>query len=99
MTSIVRFPGKPEDDAPDGPHMSGEAFCGACGHEWAAVAPVGDEDHMECPNCHRHWGAMKHQVVPSEAYWRCNCGETLFWLTPTGAQCRRCGLRSNDWAD
>lgn len=98
MTSVVQFPSKDDDSGTDGPHMSGEAFCGACGHEWAAAVPVGVDDHLECPNCHRMWGALKHQVVP-EVRWRCDCGETLFWLTPTGAMCRRCGTRSNDWAD
>lgn len=94
--SVVDFPGKHTDD---GPHWSGEAMCGACGHEWVAVAPVGDEDHLECPNCNRFWGAAKHAVIPPKAVWKCNCGERLFWLTPNGAMCRRCGVVSSDWAD
>lgn len=83
----------------DRPHLAGEAFCGACGHEWVAVEPVGNT-HFECPKCHRWWGAYKHAAKPKDGdFWRCNCGETLFWLTPTGAMCRRCGTRSADWAE
>jgi hypothetical protein len=85
------------DDGTDEPHLAGPAFCGACHHEWSAVAPHG-VTHLECPKCKRYWGALKHAVEPDQT-WRCNCGEELFWLTPTGAMCRRCGVRSNDWAD
>jgi hypothetical protein len=81
-----------------GPPLSGTARCGYCSYEWEAVAPVGAV-HLECPSCHRMWGAYKHAVEPPKAFWRCNCGEELFWLTPKGAMCRRCGLVSNDWAN
>lgn len=80
----------------DGPHLVGLAVCGACQYEWQAVAPV-ETTHFDCPRCGRVWGALKHVVEP-ETSWRCRCGEYLFWLTPTGAMCRRCGTRSNDWA-
>lgn len=80
----------------DGPHLAGTFVCGACEHEWAGVAPVGTT-HMECPKCGRSWGAPKHAIEP-EMHWRCKCGEFLFWLTPKGAQCRRCGIISSDWA-
>lgn len=79
----------------DGPHLSGEAICGACGHEWVLVAPVGGQ-HFDCPKCNRMWGAVKHAIEPETA-WRCNCGEQLFWLTPKGAMCRRCGIVPTDW--
>lgn len=82
-------------DEPDGPHITGPAFCGACKAEWPAVAPVGSV-HFECPQCKRMWGAFKNAVSPPEA-WRCNCGEELFWLTPHGAMCRRCGILPRDW--
>ncbi len=97
--NVVSLPRRTSDDGGDGPYWSGECLCGACGHEWAGAAPVGQEAHLECPNCHRFWGAAKHAVTPPHATWRCNCGETLFWLTPAGALCRRCGTYSNDWAD
>jgi len=81
----------------DGPHLSGDFVCGACDHEWTGVAPVGIT-HAECPKCHRFWGSAKHAVEPKQS-WRCNCGEFLFWLTPNGAMCRRCGVISCDWAE
>lgn len=95
---ITLFRDKPDGDQPedDGPHLTGPAFCGACGHEWDAVAPV-EVCHLECPACKRFWGVFKNAVEPETA-WRCNCGELLFWLTPEGAMCRKCGSRSNDWA-
>lgn len=71
------------------PHLAGKAFCGACGHEWVAVVHIGVV-HLECPQCHRMWGALKHAVEPMMA-WRCGCGEKLFWITPYGIQCRSCG--------
>lgn len=84
-------------EAADGPTLQGAAICDACQNEWQAVVPAGDVDHMQCPKCKRFWGSLKHAVEPVTA-WVCNCGNRLFWLTPTGAMCRRCGLRSNDWA-
>ena len=84
-------PASPED----GPHLSGLAVCGACHHEWSVVAAVGGV-HLECPKCHRYWGGLKHAIEPETA-WRCNCGEQLFWLTPKGALCRRCGIYPTDW--
>lgn len=99
MSDVLPF--KPLDPEPDddagGPSITGTAVCGACEHEWTSVAPVGST-HLQCPKCSRWWGTFKHAVEP-ERHWRCNCGETFFWLTPTGAMCRRCGTRSNDWAD
>lgn len=77
-------------------HLAGTFVCGACTHEWVGVAPVG-QTHVDCPKCGRLWGTAKNAVVP-EVSWRCNCGERLFWLTPTGALCRSCGVYSNDWA-
>lgn len=79
------------------PHIQGPCRCGACQHEWEGAAPVGVV-HTECPNCHRFWGVFKNAIEPDQA-WRCNCGEQLFWLTPTGAMCRRCGLIATSWAE
>jgi hypothetical protein len=42
----------------EGRWRSGIAACDVCGHEWAAVAPVGVEA-LECPNC----GAMAGAYV------------------------------------
>jgi hypothetical protein len=98
MGDVVAISDKANDGgAEDGPHLAGFAVCGACQNEWSAVAAVGVTS-LECPKCKRYWGAFKHCVEP-EIAWACNCGERLFWLTPTGAMCRRCGVRSNQWAD
>lgn len=34
-----------------------------------------------------------------EKLWRCNCGHLLFFLTPDGAKCRRCGIICRGWCD
>jgi hypothetical protein len=73
----------------DGPHLSGEATCGFCGHKWVAVAPVG-VTHLDCPKCDRRWGLLDHAIEPKTA-WACKCGEQLFWVTTIGIMCRRCG--------
>ncbi|PVE25423.1 hypothetical protein DC522_05880 [Microvirga sp. KLBC 81] len=78
-----------ERTEPEGPHLSGQAVCMACKHEWVAGAPVGTV-HLECPACKRTWGQFKNPVEPSVA-WSCQCGEQLFWITPNGCQCRACG--------
>lgn len=96
------IPFRPRTSAPaedEGPRrLVGKAVCGACQHEWDAEALIAEPTHLECPRCHRFWGAFKHAVEPKMA-WTCNCGEFLFWLTPDGAMCRRCGLVSSEWAD
>jgi hypothetical protein len=94
---VIDLPGKGYRKPPTKPVMVGEAFCGACGAEWEITTQVGTV-HFKCPNCRRTWGALKHVCEP-EVAWRCDCGETLFWLTPTGAMCRRCGERPKDWAE
>lgn len=96
MADIIPFKCVPVEEV-EAPHLSGECFCGACGHEFVGVMPVG-LTHIDCPKCKRIWGAMKHVVEPSET-WACNCGERMFWLTPKGAMCRKCGIITTDWAD
>lgn len=96
MADVLPF-AKPIEDKQE-PHLSGEAFCGGCSHKWVAVAPVGTT-HLDCPACGRLWGAFKNVVEP-EVAWTCiNCGEQLFFLTQSGAMCRRCGIVSSDWAN
>lgn len=75
---------------PDVTHLAGQAECGACGHKWEAVCPAG-VTRFDCPRCDRFWGVMRHAVEPLTA-WRCHCGEQLFWITPKGCMCRRCGV-------
>lgn len=90
--SVIQFP-TPGDDH----HLSGQAVCPKCDHQWVAVAPVGVVN-LECPSCHLIHGVFKAAVVPETA-WKCNCGNQLFFLTPGGAMCRGCGLISSDWAN
>ena len=72
---------------------SGEAFCIACGHEWAGVAPTGTTT-LECPACHAHKGKWKFEFYPAEGQMIrvCNCGNRLFYLTPDGHLCANCGI-------
>jgi len=78
------------------PHLSGEAICTNCGHEWQAVVPVGVTMHLECPECHTHQGLLNYGIEPpTEKVWECQCGEQLFFVTPEGLYCRRCGALAN----
>jgi hypothetical protein len=82
----------------DEPHLTGQAVCTTCGHEWQAVAAAGTV-HLDCPACQRMQGIFKNAVEPQNA-WACNCsGNKLFFLTRAGAMCRMCGVISSDWAN
>jgi hypothetical protein len=73
------------------PHLSGEARCLQCGHEWAAVSPVGTTV-LECPSCRLPKGVFRGLVTPnSPTIWICHCKCDTFWLTPQGAFCQLCG--------
>ena len=80
---------------PDPPKQwaSGEAFCIACGHEWAAVSETGVED-LECPSCKTMKGKWRFEFQPTEGSLvrECNCGNRLFYLTPEGHLCANCGI-------
>lgn len=84
--SVIAFPSKTE------PHQVGSAFCIACDHEWEAVAPVGIEV-LECPSCRCVKGRFKFECAPAVGLQvrQCNCGNQLFYLTPQGHMCPRCG--------
>jgi hypothetical protein len=73
-------------------HLSGEATCIACGHEWVCVAPVGVFKEMECPKCGAMKGLMKHGVMP-ESFWECDCGCYLFTVSGISGDimCWQCG--------
>ena len=90
MTNVV-------DIRSHAPHIAGEAICTACEHEWVAVAEEGATT-LECPDCYRSFGLLKHPVEP-DVKWQCNCGEMLFWFTPSGAMCRGCGIITTDWCE
>lgn len=84
MGNVIEFNSKNEK------HMTGEAFCACCKHEWIAVAPVGTT-MLECPGCKTANGLFKYPTIPMVDRWQCNCGNDLFYITETGTQCYRCG--------
>jgi len=86
MGDVVEI-GKKKSD----PHLSGEARCIACGHEWVAIAPTGGTE-LECPECRAMLGMFIWPTTPkSEMVWTCDCGCQLFYIVDTGNQCYRCG--------
>lgn len=89
MGDIVQL--KPKE--PQEQHGAGEAFCIACKHTWAAVAPTGTID-LECPECGTMKGRWKFEFAPSEGQLIrvCNCGNCYFYLTPDGHLCANCGI-------
>jgi Zn finger protein HypA/HybF involved in hydrogenase expression len=72
------------------PHISGECKCLDCGHEWVGEAPVG-VCILECPQCQTLRGVHKYDISRDEPYWTCNCGNKLFFITPNGTYCPKCG--------
>jgi hypothetical protein len=78
--------------------LIGPAVCTNCKHQWQAVTPVGHHDNLKCPECSLFMGIVGAPVVP-EKFWLCRCGSDLFYLTPSGAGCRSCGLVSSEWAE
>lgn len=76
------------------PHLSGHARCLACGHRWAAVAPLGTV-WMECPECSLRRGRFVNEVVSGPQQWVCQCGNDLFHITPEYAYCPNCGMHQS----
>ena len=73
------------------PHMTCEAVCLNCGYKWVAVAEVGSI-HLECAKCGLMKGVFKNLAVPDDKLlWHCNCGNSMFFITPTHAYCGLCG--------
>lgn len=89
MGQVIEF-GKPDPAKQWG---AGEAFCIACGHEWAAVAETGTLE-LECPSCKTMKGKYRFEFQPSPGSLvrECNCGNQLFYLTPEGHLCANCGV-------
>jgi len=77
------------------PHLSGPAMCLECGSEWHAIAPLGTV-HLDCPECERRTGVLKHSVLPEYTV-HCGCDNNLFYLTPDGCVCRKCGKIQEDY--
>jgi len=86
MGTVTRLPSRLER----GPHLTGEAICTGCKHEWTAVAEVGTLQ-LECPSCGTMKGLFKHACEPVTA-WTCNCGCFVFMISPQGVICYSCGV-------
>lgn len=80
------------------PHLAGRARCIACGHMWAAVAPVGTWQ-LECPTCKTLRGVWFAPCIGSEGepFWACHCGCDVFVLTQRSLICTACGERKTGW--
>jgi phage FluMu protein Com len=90
MTNIIDFKAKQiEYDA----HLSGDARCLCCGHEWVAAAPVGVTE-LECPECRTMKGVYIGMTAP-EVVFECTCGNQHFFIDPDGVMCAICGNRPN----
>ncbi len=76
------------------PHLTGNARCSTCKHEWIAVAPIG-EDWLECPGCNEVKGRFVHDAVPNDDVWVCKCGCDVFRVTRNAAFCIHCGNRQS----
>ena len=83
------------------PHLSGEAFCHACKHRWAAVVPVGTFI-FECQSCHRMFGTLYGYVALADGVTRwvcatCGCDLWSAMLAADGSRwlvCCGCGAES-----
>lgn len=85
MADVLQFP--PRRNEPSQTHLSGEATCLACGHNWVAVAPTGcpannpdDRASLECPRCTALKGVFKRFTVYDDCpTWHCaRCSGFLF---------------------
>jgi hypothetical protein len=92
VTSLADHRKKREESAP---HVSGEAVCMACKHEWVAVARIPICD-LECPNCKCFSGRYRAILIPEDReIFHCNCGNNHFLIAKAGVFCPCCGL----WVD
>lgn len=75
--------------------LNGPAVCMECKHEWQAAAEVGT-NVMECPECNTYKGTWQGIVEPPAERWECgSCEGQLFFVTPEGFCCAKCGLDQN----
>lgn len=83
------------------PHLAGEARCTNCGHQWAAVAPIGTWQ-LECPSCETLHGLWRCHVGADDGdlTLRCKCGcEAMTAYIDGGrkwVRCMRCGTDQTD---
>lgn len=79
--------------------MEGTGYCVGCHHSWPHRAPPG-EGGFDCPACGAQTAVWRGICVPDPdtgLVWNCNCGNDMFFLTPTGPFCPGCGARQNGW--
>lgn len=86
------MPGKRKKPWRYEPTASDEAHCLHCQHEWIAFER-GDAAFLQCPNCQKYTGSLKHLVSPASPYWSCGCGNRYFLITATGNYCPTCGAK------
>ena len=78
------------------PHMTGEARCLTCKHEWVAVSPIGTT-WLECPFCMALSGRYINHVERAVTeggqveHWTCPCGNDLFYISREYIYCPVCG--------
>lgn len=81
-------------------HLSGQARCLACKHEWVAVAPTGAH-RLECPACGTMRGVWNYPVTTHDAaggVWQCGtCKGDLFVLSDRQLMCVCCGEYQVGW--
>lgn len=73
-----------------GIHLTGTALCFHCKAEWQSVCIPEDDGNLECPSCGKHIGILKHPIQP-DLMLECSCGSVLYFVTPDGLVCRKCG--------
>ena len=85
--SVISLQKFKEDNSP---HLTGEARCVSCKHDWAAVAPVGTVE-LECPSCSLMTGRFINTALRGDEYFECFCGCNLFMHhRDGGAYCAKC---------
>lgn len=70
--------------------LHGPVRCLHCEHKWVAVVPVGVIEGLECPECRLLKGVVELLTAPDTVF-RCACGCDLYYITPEGCMCLKCG--------
>lgn len=74
------------------PHVEGPAKCLACGHKWEAFVLLEENTFgIPCPECKLERGEFVYGLAPSDPIYICPCGNDLFYVTPSGPFCLKCG--------
>ena len=77
------------------PHVSGNAKCLQCGHEWHAVAPLG-VNQLQCPSCELDKGVFCGTANRGGLHYQCSCGCMHMFLHVDGVYCANCGEWASD---